>query len=769
MEKKKKFFEELEALKERGERLNALINIGSRLKDKERFRPVTFNDFLYAATKNPALSFRDIFQLFFDMINYYIPEGRDEYGSGGESVGFMHYDASRLFVDGCRNPFFADRLFANRIMNLAGSFKQRSQLNYIYLFEGPPGSGKSTFLSNLLQRFEEYTMLPEGVMYESYWNINPERLGLTKNHVVRQLDAAIVSELTSGEADVPQATIMANQSLKSLEIACPNHDHPILQIPRDYRMKFLEELIPDEEFKRRLFNTKEYEWVLRDQPCTVCKTIFDTLSEKLEDPLEVLSMLNVRKARFNRQLGEGVTVFNPGDQIIREPVSDLDFQRRINATLQTDTVKYLYSSLAKSNNGIYALMDIKENNIQRLKNLHGVISDRVHKVEFVEEYVKSLFMGLVNPEDKIHYEGVKSFQDRIITVKIPYILDYNTEVTIYKNKFGAGIEQAFLPEVLENFAKIIISTRMDPETKAIRKWIPNPGKYANYTDTSLFLLKMEIYTGVIPGWIDDEDLRGFSKDVRKEILTDSETEGQTGISGRQSINIFNAFYNTYTREGKLITMQNVKAFMLKYLSNFGGELPAGFLPALEKLYHYQILQKVKESIYDYNEGQVSRDILNYLYAINFDSGTPVVSPYTGDKLEVTDHFFKAFEVNILGTKVPDQQYAAFRSEQQRIWAGATLAREIKVQGMTIKETTQFRSLFERSLRSLKENALSPFVTNENFRRAILDFGTPSFTTYDNRLRKDVNFLIQNLKLKFGYTESGAKQICVYLIDHGLVS
>jgi predicted Ser/Thr protein kinase len=769
MEKKKKFFEELEALKERGERLDALINIGSRLRDKERFRPVTFNDFLYTATRSPELAFRDIFQLFFDMINYYIPEGADEYGDSGESVGFMHYDASRLFVDGCRNPFFADRLFANRIMNLASAFKQRSQLNYIYLFEGPPGSGKSTFLNNLLQRFEEYTLLPEGVMYETCWIISPEKLGITRNHLLHSLERVPIEQQIEDLPPPALATLVAAAPAKSLEIACPNHDHPILHIPRDYRMKFLEELIPDESFKRRLFNTKEYEWVLRDQPCTVCKTIYDTMSEKLDDPLEVFSMLNVRKARFNRQLGEGVTVFNPGDQIIREPVSDQEFQRSINNILQTDTVKYLYSSLAKSNNGIYALMDIKENNIQRLKNLHGVISDRVHKVEFVEEYVKSLFMGLINPEDKVHYEGVKSFQDRIITVKIPYILDYNTEVSIYRNKFGAGIEQAFLPDVLENFARIIISTRMDPETKAIRKWIPNPGKYSNYTDASLFLLKMEIYTGVIPSWVDDEDLRGFTKDVRKEILGDSETEGQSGISGRQSINIFNAFYNTYTREGKLITMQNVKAFMLKHLSTFGAALPTGFLPALEKLYHYQVLQNVKESIYDYNESQVSRDILNYLYAINFDPGTPVVSPYTGDKIEVTEEYFRTFEMNIMGTRTADQQFTAFRNEQQRVWAGSTLAREIKVQGLDVKETAQYKTLFERSLRSLKENALSPFIANENFRRAILDFGSPAFSTYDNKLRKDVNFLIQNLKLKFGYTESGAKQVCVYLIDHGLVN
>lgn len=769
MGRQKKQVEQMKEIRERAERLDALINISSRLRDKERFTPFTFNDFLYTATQKPDLTFRDVFQLFYDMINYYIPEGHDEYSNQSDSIGFKNYDASRLFVDGCRNPFFADRLFANRIMNLAHSFKQRSQLNYIYLFEGPPGSGKSTFLNNLLQRFEEYTCLPEGVMYETYWNINLEKLGLIRNGVAEGAATELFKSVEKSEGESISGGVRPAGARKNLELACPNNDHPILQIPRDYRMKFLEELIPDEGFKQRLFNTKEYEWVLRDQPCTVCTTVYDTLMDRLEDPLEVLSMLYVRRSRFNRQLGEGVTVFNPGDQIIKEPVSDIHFQQQINSLLQTDSVKYLYSSLAMSNNGIYALMDIKENNIQRLKNLHGVISDRVHKVEFVEEYVKSLFLGLINPEDKIHYEGVKSFQDRIITVKIPYILEYNTEVSIYMNKFGKGIEQAFLPGVLENFAKIIISTRLDPETKAIKKWIPNPGNYSNYTDSSLFLLKMEIYTGKIPSWLDDDDIRGFTRDLRKEILSDSESEGERGISGRQSINIFNAFYNAYTREGKLITMQNVKAFMMKHLSTFGATLPSGFLNSLEKLYHYQLLQKVKESIYDYNEAQVSRDILNYLYAINFEAGAQIVTPYTNDKIEVSDSYFMTFESKLMGVKATESQMVAFRTEQQKIWAGTTLAREIRVDGTDVKETTQYKNLFERVLRNLKENALSPFVTNENFRRAIIDYGTSAFDRYDNRLRKDVNFLVQNLKIKYGYTESGAKQICVYLIDHGLVN
>ena len=188
---------------------------------------------------------------------------------------------------------------------------------------------------------------------------------------------------------------------------------------------------------------------------------------------------------------------------------------------------------------VLALMDIKEHNIERLKNLHGVISDGVHKVLLIEEQIKSFFIGLINPEDKHHFDNVKSFQDRIVTVDIPYILDYKTEVAIYTNKFGKKICERFLPRVLNNFAKIIISSRMMQNSPGINRWITNIENYRKYLDKNKLLLKMDIYTGIIPTWLSDEDLGRFDKEMRKAVLADSDREGKKGFSGRQSIqNLF---------------------------------------------------------------------------------------------------------------------------------------------------------------------------------------------------------------------------------------
>ncbi len=48
-------------IRKKAERLEALINLSNRIRDKERKNPVNFNDFLYMSSISPRLVFRDIF------------------------------------------------------------------------------------------------------------------------------------------------------------------------------------------------------------------------------------------------------------------------------------------------------------------------------------------------------------------------------------------------------------------------------------------------------------------------------------------------------------------------------------------------------------------------------------------------------------------------------------------------------------------------------------------------------------------------------------
>ena len=88
---------------------------------------------------------------------------------------------------------------------------------------------------------------------------------------------------------------------------------------------------------------------------------------------------------------------------------------------------------------------------------------------------------------------------------------------------------------------------------------------------------------------------------------------------------------------------------------------------------------------------------------------------------------------------------------------------------TITETNVYNSLHERYVHNLKEKVLEPFLENKNFRRAIKDYDTEDFKTYDKKIRSDVTFMMNNLCDKWKYTEQGAKEICMYVVDNDLAS
>ena len=746
-----------------------MVNLHNQLDTHQKVDVIPFEDFVKEMVVDPGRLLRNVFQVFNDMIHDYVGEGIDEYSGDPESIHYVDYDCSRLFVEGADRPFFADRLFANRLINHVEALRIGAQQNKIYIFEGPHGSGKSTFLNNLLKKFEEYANTPKGSRYEVVWRLNHKMIqqipSYENNHLAQKV-AQLLQNAYQDQAGkaVDQDGIPPQRDY--LEVPCPSHDHPILLIPKDFRRQFFDDVFENDEFKWKLFTAKEYEWVFRDNPCTICSSLFQALHDTFKSPLRIYARIYARPYRFNRRLGEGISVFNPGDQRTRQSVlTNQMLQRGINSVFNdSNLVKYFYSRYAKTNNGIYSLMDIKSHNIERLGELHNIISEGVHKVEDLEETVNSLFFALMNPEDKKNIEDIQSFSDRIEYINIPYVLDIKTEVEIYRNIFGRHINESFLPWVLLNFARVIIASRLNPESPAMIEWIKDPKKYQRYCDDNLLLLKMDIFTGYIPPWLSEEDRKRLTAKRRRKIIAESELEGRDGFSGRDSIKIFNEFYSTYAREGKFINMAMLCKFFTKLVSDKKECIPESFLDALLKLYNYKILQEVKESLYYYNEEQISREVQNYIFAVNFDPGTIQQCKYTGDRLEINEEFFKNIEAKLLqeGNK-PE----AFRQDVQKEYTSRALTQEMMSDGLNLTETALFKSLYDRYVYNLKEKVLDPFLKNENFRRAIKDYGKAGFKTYDKKIRNDVTYLIDNLVSRYKYSHKGAKQVCIYVVDNDL--
>ncbi len=756
----------------------AMEQINRGLKAREGQPPIPFEEFLNILVSNPPAFLRNIFLFFHDMVKMYVGEGIEEYPDDPENVGFMDYDFNGLLAEGADHPFFADRLFSNRFINLVQSLRMGDQQNKIYIFYGPPGCGKSTFLNNLLTKFEEYNnRTEEGLRWETVWRLDPKLLGISYRYEQNPLFEKLYKALDAYRLEWEGSNAGKEDFLKEqgypyfndnniIEVPCPSHDNPLLSIPREIRRDFLNELLKGNKSWGKMSDEKEYDWIFRDEPCTICSSIFEALLSKLKKPKDVFKMIFARPYRISRRLGEGISVFNPGDKPMEQSyLTNPMIQKMLNNIFRDSSqIKYIFSQYAKTNDGIYALMDIKSHNAGRLLELHNVISEGVHKVEDIEERISSLFIGVMNPEDEKEIKDIQSFLGRIEYVKIPYVMDIRTEVEIYRNIFGKQIEDNFLPRVLHNFARIIISSRLDIKSEALLEWIGDSKKYAAYCDRNLQLLKMELYVGFVPDWLSEEDRHSLTAKRRRRILAEADKEGFKGFSGRESIKIFNAFYSRYAQEDKLINMNMLINYFSEIRKDLYTYVPEGFLDALVRMYNYTVLQEVKESLYYYNKEKISRDIQNYIFALNFDIGTVQKCEFTGEQLEITEQFLERIENRLLGPDVDTKERVNFREETQKRYTSKTLTQEILFEGRPIHRTELFQSLHERYVYHLKERVLDPFLKNENFRRAIKDYNGKDFKTYDKRVREQVNYMIKNLTQKYNYAEQGAKEVCIYVID-----
>lgn len=714
-------------------KMEAFEFLSREMEKKQPRDTLSFKEYWEKVKADPEKNLRNIFQLLRDMVRSYVKEGKTE---DPEEVPFVEYDCSKLFEQGVENPFFADRLFANRLVRQIELMTLGAQQNRIFVFRGSHGCGKSTFLNNLLQKFQEYTDSQDGRSWEIFWEIDP--------------------------------TLFSKQISQKIEIPCPSHDHPISIIPKDYRKEFLDKLLPDSQVKTKIFSQKEYQWIFKQEPCSICNSLFLALREKLSAN-RVMEMIKVKSRRFDRRLGEGIVVFNPGD---RSPLGKKEsyltnpkIQDKLDQIFGPNRIKYIYSLLAKTNNGIYCLMDIKDRNVERLFELHNVISEGVHRAGEVEEKINTLFLALMNPEDIEYLETQKSeqsFQGRIQYIYIPYVLIPEVEVKIYYTIFGKHINSRFLPHVLESFARIIISSRMNP-CPVLSEWI-DLKKYKKYCDLSGFLLRMEIYAGKMPAWLSEEEKKNLTLAIKRKIIAHAEREGNKGLNGRDSISLFGDFFARWQKSRKLITIDNVADFFENKIdSEMKKKIPSGFVDSLVNWYDWLVLNEVKESLYFYNEQKISEDILHFLTAINYAPREKIRCFWTNKEIIVTIEFLKEMASRLTGKDHSQLQALEFAQNIQKKYTQIVALGQAK----EIKNSELYKKLFENYTKNLKQKVLQPLRQNPNFREAIKAYGTKEFEVFDARLREQVAFMISNLINKFGYTQSGAKEIAVYILDKGL--
>jgi len=735
------------------------------LTDKNLNTSISLEEYIDLVVENPQKSIRNVFQIFFDMIKNFVGEGYNIYPETSRNQIFTIYNFSKLLVESMDRPFFMDRILANNFIRLIEDLKLGYNQNKIYIFEGPSGSGKSIFINNLLKQFEEYCNSDEGIRYEIVWKLKPKFI----NKLQEDIDSfEELSHITTKE--VEDINLLNSIPDDNLEVYCPNHCNPLLIIPKVHRRAFFDDLLKNLEFKWKLFTEKEYEWIFTEEVCSICFSIYQALLSKEIEPKKIFDMVYCRPFKITRRLSQGISVYNSGDKPSKESViNNPMIQAQLDRILKnSNLVNYKNSKYANTNNGIFVLMDIKSHNVNRFIELHNVISEGANRIENIEEKVNSLFWATINPEDKNCIENIPSFSDRIQYIKIPFILDYNTEIEVYKNTFGFSMINNFYPHILHSFAKIIISTRMNKNTKALLELIEDPKKYSLICDENLLLLKMEIYSGFIPSWFIEEDRKSFTTKHLQKILLEYENEGQNGISGRDSIKIFSDFYSLFSKNNSLIDMNMLTEFFVNIRKDLSQNIQSSFLDGIIRMYEYTILNEFNASSCYINQEHIKRDILNYIFSISYSPDTIEKSIFTNERISITEEYLTDMEYRLFGYEISEFERKQFRTETLKKYTSKTLTYEMNIKGLNISDTQLYNELYQRYTNNIMNDTL--FYTNLydiDFINALEAYGSNNFLKFDKSFRKQINSLINNLCSKFNYTEEGAKNISCYVLKKKL--
>ena len=196
---------------------------------------------------------------------------------------------------------------------------------------------------------------------------------------------------------------------------------------------------------------------------------------------------------------------------------------------------------------------------------------------------------------------------------------------------------------------------------------------------------------------------------------------------------------------------------------YSSKIPRGFIDSIIQLYDYGLMQQIKESLFHQNEERISKDIQNYLFALSYDIGERLSSPYTLENIEVTDQFYNSFEQHLFKKSVDESERKNFRKEMAAKFT--TIVQEMQANGVTLVETHIYVELYNSYMKNLREHIFQPFLQYTSFENAIKEYGSAKFQKYDNKTREQVKYLIKNLMNKFKYSEEGAIQVCLYVLNN----
>lgn len=486
---------------------------------------------------------------------------------------------------------------------------------------------------------------------------------------------------------------------------CPIREEPLHLIPRSLREEFVE----------------MYGIRVEGDLCPICR---HRLINEFDGDY---TRFPISQSSFSVRGRKGIGVVPPMDPntqdtsllIGSEDISKLDLYPE-----DDPRVLSLNGAFNVGNRGIVEFVEVFKNEIEFLHTMLTATQEK--NVPSPGKQAMIYFDGIILAHcNEAEWNKFKSehtneaILDRIVRVNIPYSLEFEQEVKIYKKLIArSDFDCHIAPHTLEIAAMFAVLSRLKPSNKV------DP------------LTKMKIYNGeeiVEKGLIKKVDI----KDFREEV----EDEGMTGISTRFIMKSIDAALADSTKN--MITPISIRDSLIKQVKEqiVNAEDRKYFLQFLQKVLHEEYLALLEKEITKafvtaYDE-QAESLFNNYLdHAEAYVNNTKVKDGVTSEDMEPDEKFLQSIE----------EQIGIKGSSKNNFRADITAYMFAKLRrGDTIDW---------RSYGPLREAIESKLVASV---RDISRIVTKS-KSRDTKQKGKFNAMVQTLIDSYGYNEDSAEEI-----------
>ncbi|MAZ49992.1 MAG: hypothetical protein CME65_15625 [Halobacteriovoraceae bacterium] len=715
-----------------------------------RFEEIfSFDEYMNLFEKFPQRELRTTAHYLKDMFDFY---GRDE---KGHFKLFKREHPSAPVVAG---QFQAQERIYNNLIN----FTEEGFNNKFLLLVGPNGSSKSSIVKKIMKTTEDYSNDEAGALYTFSWifpidNYTKGSLGLSSKQMSKHLNSFAHLE------DAEISAILASE-LK---------DHPIMLLPRNTRQGLIEKHITEPDRLQAIKQTYLWHGDLSKRN----RLIFDALLKNYKGEYEqVLKHIRVERYYIDKGQSVGTSTIEPQLHVDAN-LQQITMDRRLASlppSLQSLNLFQISGEVVLANRGILEYSDLLKRPLDTFKYLLVTMESKTINLKGILTELDIFFIGSSN---EVHFNAFKqhpdfnSFRGRFTFIKVPYLLDFNEEMLIYKDQiFNLSDKVTFEPHALETLCLWATMTRMrHPQIKNYKdKKLGDIVSKLSPLEKSLLISKR-----IMPEYLSQEEQQTLKlgiSEVQIEFENESMYEGKFGISPREIKQVIYELSSEYNHVTFIEILEYLKELsekkadheFLNISSQGDYHNPKKFLYLVEQYFLNMFDIEVRDSLGLVDNRSYEEYIKKYVAHINaLNKKEKIRNTVTGKYEEPELYFVKEFEQNIHLKENPE----SFRSHiLSKLGAysldnpGVNIVYVDVLDGITKQLKESFRNEQKKIIDSIGSNLLF-YMKELNDKKA----GENVPSGLSDTARKQIQEVVSLLGDKHGYSEEGAINCLQYLI------